>query len=82
VRAVFEAGADSVDSSSYVKLAADGRLWSDRAVKISDPTPTDLLHLTLCNLATATGCTLPLSVSNLAFSTFRLAALEQWQQAR
>ncbi len=32
-RQLFEAGADSVDSSSYVKLAADGRSWSDPSLR-------------------------------------------------
>lgn len=81
VRAVFEAGADSVDSSSYLKLAASGRLWSHPDLKIDDPTPTDLLHLALCNLATAAGRSLPLSTSNLAFTTARISGLRR-QQSR
>lgn len=59
----FDAGADSVDSSSYVKLAAEGKLWGRDAGKIKNPTPTQLLHLALCNLANATRRSLPLSVS-------------------
>jgi len=73
VSALFEAGVDSVDSSSYVQLAADGRLWSNPKYKIKDPSPTDRLHLALCNLATATGRALPLSAANLTFSTQTLA---------
>jgi tRNA-guanine family transglycosylase len=72
VNLVLAAGADSVDSSSYVKMAADGRLWSQPEYRILDPSPTDRLHLALCNLASASGCTLPLSTSRLVFSTFAL----------
>lgn len=69
VAAVFQAGVDSVDSSSYVQLAADGRLWSNPALHIEEPTPTDRLHLAICNLALATGCSLPVSASGLLFHT-------------
>ena len=69
---IFQAGADSVDSSSYVQLAADGRLWSAPECRIADPSPTDRLHIALCNLAVATGRTFPLSASSLAFSTSAL----------
>jgi|WetSurMetagenome_2_1015567.scaffolds.fasta_scaffold30924_3 queuine/archaeosine tRNA-ribosyltransferase len=68
-RWLFRLGVDSVDSSSYVKLAADGRLWSDPKKRILDPSPMHRLHLALCNLAEATGKTLPLSTSRLVFST-------------
>lgn len=71
---LFRAGVDSVDSSSYVQLAADGRLWSHPGFHIHDPSPTDRLHLALCNLAAATGRTLPLSASSLVFQTHELAA--------
>jgi helicase len=74
VRDLFKAGADSVDSSSYVKLAADGRLWGDASIRLSDASPTERLHLALCNLATAVGRTLPLSAAPLAFETHALAA--------
>ena len=72
-QALYGAGVDSVDSSSYVQLAADGRLWSAPGYKIDDPSTTDRLHLALCNLATATGRALPLSASPLAFTTQALA---------
>jgi helicase len=58
-----------VDSSSYVKYAANGKLWGNPDFQIDDPTPTDRLHLALCNLAAATGKTLPLSTSEILFST-------------
>ncbi|MEO0373758.1 MAG: tRNA-guanine transglycosylase [Cyanobacteria bacterium P01_A01_bin.17] len=68
---LFEAGTDSVDSSSYVKYAANGQLWGQPHERIEEPTPTDRLHLALCNLATATGKTLPLSAAQMLFSTLR-----------
>ncbi len=71
IRELYQAGVDSVDSSSYVKYAADGKLWFDPKFRIDDPTPTDRLHLALCNLAVATGKTLPLSTSEIVFSTIR-----------
>ena len=72
IEALYRAGVDSVDSSSYVKLAADGRLWSKPDYRISEPTPSDRLHLALCNLATATGRTLPLSAARVVFATHNL----------
>jgi helicase len=69
---VLAAGADSVDSSAYVKLAADGRLWGGDGT-ISEPSPVERMHLALCNLAMAAGRTLPLSASRLRFSTPLLA---------
>ncbi len=73
VKELYMAGVDSVDSSSYVQLAAGGRLWGAPEYRISDPSMTDRLHLALCNLAMATGQTLPLSAASFVFST---AALE------
>lgn len=69
VSTLFEAGVDSVDSSSYVQLAAQGRLWNNPAYHVKDPSATDRLHLALCNLALATGRALPLSAANLMFTT-------------
>jgi helicase len=51
-RWLFELGVDSVDSSSYVKLAADGRSWMD-ASPIEDPAVSDRLSLALRNLMLA-----------------------------
>jgi len=76
VRMLFEAGVDSVDSSAYVKLAADGRLWSNPEFHLADPSPTERLHLALCNLAVANGETLPLSLAGVVFSTELLTATE------
>jgi len=73
VEALYKAGVDSVDSSSYVQLAVEGRLWSTPSYQIKDPSPTDRLHLALCNLATATGRALPLSgAGTLIFATHTL----------
>ncbi len=72
VKALFEAGVDSVDSSAYVQLAADGRLWSNPGFRLRDPSPTERLHLALCNLATAVGQTLPLAMAPIGFSTAML----------
>lgn len=54
---LFSLGVDSVDSSSYVKLAADGKSWSPRKEEIEDPATTDRLMLALGNLAMATSMT-------------------------
>lgn len=60
VARVFAAGATSVDSSAYVRLAAAGRLWSDPDYRAVDPSPFDRLRLALENLWTATATTQPL----------------------
>lgn len=62
VSRLFDRGVDSVDSSSYVKLAADGRLWEDPDFQLPDPAPTERLHFALTNLATASRIRVPLSV--------------------
>lgn len=66
---LFGAGVDSVDSSSYVQYAADGRLWGEPHYRIEDPSPSDRLNLALCNLANAVGRSLPLSCARMFFST-------------
>lgn len=68
---LYRLGVDSVDSSSYVKLAADGRLWSNPDFQLNDPSSTDRMALALCNLATATGKALPLGAAELIFSVLR-----------
>jgi len=72
VEMLFKLGVDSVDSSAYVQLAAEGRLWSRPELHITQATATDRLHLALCNLATATGQSLPLSISRIVFNTHSL----------
>lgn len=68
---LYEAGVNSVDSSSYIKYAASGKLWSNPDLVIEEPTATDRLHLALWNLATATGKTLPLATTEMLFETVR-----------
>jgi helicase len=62
VRELFRRGVQSVDSSSYVKLAAEGRAWGAGAITLTDPSPAERLGLAIRNLATASGATLPLSM--------------------
>ena len=69
VEALFRRGVQSVDLSSYVKLAADGKLWGQTDVHLPDASATERLHLALCNLAMATQRALPLSTSHLLFGS-------------
>jgi queuine/archaeosine tRNA-ribosyltransferase len=69
VERLFQRGVRSVDSSSYVKLAADGQLWGQPDLRIADASPTERLHLALCNLAMASQRALPLSTSHLLFGS-------------
>ena len=52
VNRLFKLGVDSVDSSTYVKMAADGKSWEDET-SINDPAVTDRLLLALQNLRAA-----------------------------
>lgn len=74
VTQLFKLGVDSVDSSSYLKLAASGKLWNQPNVHVSDPTPMDRMHLAICNLAAATQTTMPLSGVSMMFKTNSLAS--------
>jgi helicase len=65
VTELFRLGVDSVDSSAYVKLAADGRRWG----KDAEATPMERMHLALCNLATVRAHSLPLSAHRIVFTT-------------
>ncbi len=58
---LFSLGVQSVDSSSYVKLAADGRSWKQPEITLQDATPMERLQLALSNLAFAGKRNLPLS---------------------
>jgi queuine/archaeosine tRNA-ribosyltransferase len=69
VEILFKHGVQSVDSSSYVKLAADGKLWAQPSIHLTDPTAIERLHLALCNLAMATQRAMPLSTSHLLFGS-------------
>jgi helicase len=72
---LFQRGVQSVDSSSYVRLAADGKRWGAYGSPLADASPVERLHLALCNLAVATQRTVPLAAAaSLTFSTPALAA--------
>ncbi len=70
IKVLFKLGVDSVDSSSYVKFAAQGKLWGNDNQVLLDPSPMDRLHLALSNLAMATGASLPLSAHRPLFTAF------------
>ena len=69
---LYSLGVDSVDSSSYVQLAAQGILWGNKKDKQIAPSPTERLHIALCNLAMACGTALPLSMSGNAYRSHAL----------
>ncbi len=61
VSELFERGVQSVDSSSYVKLAASGKTWSSHVGDIRNPSPHERMQLAIENLAAASRARLPLS---------------------
>ncbi|MEE2644331.1 MAG: tRNA-guanine transglycosylase [Myxococcota bacterium] len=67
VRVLFQRGVQSIDSSAYVRLAAEGRRWGVSAPPLDDPAPLERLEIALSNLAYATQSTLPLSAAPLLF---------------
>jgi tRNA-guanine family transglycosylase len=69
VRRLFEIGVQSVDSSSYVRLAASGQLWGENSPPVPHAAPTERLHIALCNLANATEAAVPLSATAFRFRT-------------
>ena len=69
VEELFKRGVQSVNSSSYVRLAADGKLWGQPTVHLADASPGERLQLALCNLAMAAQRALPLSTSHLLFGS-------------
>ncbi|CAM3925658.1 hypothetical protein DESA109040_23025 [Deinococcus saxicola] len=75
VARMLRLGVDSVDSSSYVKYAASGQLYSAPHIRHADLTPHERVHLALCNLAAATGKTLPLPTAR--FSTLSVRTLTE-----
>lgn len=70
LKTAFELGVQSADSSSFVKLAANGRLWADPSFRLPDASPVERLQLAIANLASATGANLPLPVSTALNATF------------
>jgi helicase len=61
VRQLFEMGVTSVDSSSYVKAAADGICWWGEQRKVENPGTFDRVNLALRNLAAGRTDEMPLS---------------------
>ncbi|MBM4366148.1 MAG: tRNA-guanine transglycosylase [Deltaproteobacteria bacterium] len=61
VRSLFERGVQSVDSSSYVKLAASGISWGGDGTVVTDMAPPERLRLALSNLALASRATVGLA---------------------
>jgi tRNA-guanine family transglycosylase len=84
VEYLFQRGAQSVDSSSYVKLAADGKLWGQPIIHLADASPGERLQLALCNLAMATQRALPLSTSHLLFGSrlWESVKPQEWLNAK
>lgn len=74
VRHLFDLGVDSIDSSTYVKLAADGQTW-DRKSAESDLSPFDRMHLALANLATASQRALPLGFAQIRYASHHGSAI-------
>jgi tRNA-guanine family transglycosylase len=60
---LFELGVDSVDSSSYVKAAADGESWT-YGTRLPDASTPERLRLALENLAHASSAVMPMSIGN------------------
>lgn len=63
---LFTIGVNSVDSSSYVKLAADGKSWSD-SISLVEPAITDRLFLALQNLLETSRFRKNFGLQNLQF---------------
>lgn len=72
VRKLYELGVDSVDSSAYVKLAADGKSW-DRKTLISEDevSPLRRMHLAIANLATASQRALPMGFAQIMYAPIK-----------
>ena len=64
VTKLFQRGVDSVDSSTYVQFAADGRCWDPSCEIVDQPAPIERLGLALRNLAWVTSARLPLWFSD------------------
>lgn len=65
VRQIQEAGADTVDSSSPLRLALSGNLAGSPGLGIEDPSPIERMHLALTNIARLS-CA-PLGLDSTAF---------------
>lgn len=72
VKRLFDLGVDSVDSSAYVKLAAQGRTWDGVVTAAAaEMSPLRRMHLALANLATGGGRALPLGFAQIQFAHLR-----------
>jgi helicase len=76
VARLFKAGVDSVDSSAYVKLAAEGKIWGQEAAPPGALAPLDRMKIAILNLAIATGTGLPLSAHKLLGGSLMASAQE------
>ena len=72
---LFRNDADSADSSSYLRQAADGLVWGGRGPRGRDLSTTERLLLALRNLAVACGKVPPLSVFP------RVSGEREWEQS-
>ncbi len=66
---LFLEGADSADSSSYLRFAADGRQLGNTSLRNRDPSPTERLNLALRNLASVGTFRVPLSATGLLWAS-------------
>lgn len=62
---LYRLGVQSVDSSSYVKLAAEGKTWGQPDFCLPDASALERLHLAIYNLANACQAPIPLSAQLL-----------------
>ena len=69
IETLFARNVDSVDSSWYVKLAAESRAWRHPGLVVDEPTPLERRDLAMLNQANATQCQFPLSVARVVFPT-------------
>jgi len=68
VKHLFDLGVDSIDSSAYLKLAADGKRWGDKVMATAaELSPLNRMHLALANLATASQRALPLGFAQIMY---------------
>ncbi len=74
---LFAHGVQSVDSSAYVQLAAQGRAWGDAGNRMMHASPTERLQLALHNLAIACQASLPLSARGVVFKAREPAGVRQ-----
>lgn len=69
VRQVWEAGADTVDSSSPLRMALEGRLAGSPGLGIPAPSPVERLHAALVNIAQFAALPLSADLASFVVST-------------